>query len=100
MTDAIGPGVYVECVNEDQAYTSNYGGPIVSIGDVLCVEQVVPGAEYYDGIDGLEFIERPQLDPDGIRVSWVITMFRPIYRRDESLIARLLTKLPAEKEIA
>jgi hypothetical protein len=84
---AIGPGDFVECV---RASIDRPG--VLCVGSVYIVSRVIPGPfEGYCDF-GVELVEPYSGCPWG----WASFLFRPIYRRDESLTTRLLEGLPAD----
>jgi hypothetical protein len=91
MSEPIGPGDYVECINSSKP---------ANVGRVYLVTRVFVergGCPCHGGSPfGLRFAEK---QPTRRRKGFCGLNYRPIYRRDESLIERLLAPLPAEPDL-
>lgn len=92
----IGPGDYVECINASP-HRGGLGATGLVSGATYCVRAVVRDA--LDMVTGepsmgllVHGVTHP-LEPVG---SFCSERFRPIYRRDNSLVARLLSDIPAD----
>lgn len=89
MSDPIGPGDWVECVEFDGAEgdpAATDGGPLFVRGEVYCVDAVGIDGGGYPWLTCAHMVK--PLDCDG----WDAAAFRPVYRRRdaESLTAKLL----------
>lgn len=89
MAAPIGPGDWVECVDASFRYSDPDGDlALLRVGAVYQVEAVRIGPGLL--LCGVPMVQRQ-------RGYWA-DRFRPIYRRDATLITRLLEKLPADQE--
>jgi hypothetical protein len=104
MSAPIGPGDWVECVvpcNEnDSAIQAHWlcGAEIIK-GRVYRVMRIERGIDNFgEDSDGFVLVEKDTHFPraDGELGSWMVGHFSPIYRPDESLVAELLTQVPAD----
>jgi hypothetical protein len=87
MAAPIGPGDFVECI-EACPFDSQTGDilPCPAVGDVCQVDGIFD----YDGEAGLYLVGWNGCYDDGERVNFLASAFRPIYRRNDSIIAGLL----------
>lgn len=87
MTAPIGPGDYVECIHAGFDERSP-----LTVGAVYTVTKVMED----NGFMG--FLLKEVAPPPGF-TGFLADLFKPIYRRDESLINRLMAPLPAEPDL-
>lgn len=95
----IGPGDYVECVSflGVPVGPSPTRQPDLVVGAVYCIEDVVDGSLFLDGLGAFALSDIPGChEIDGERFAYCVSCFKPIYRRDETLTARLLSDIPAD----
>lgn len=93
MSNAIGPGDYIECIETWHAFD----GPSVFKGRVyLCTEVgfgcVCPSCGQEAWVDVAEVPPSPDL-------AWCVCLFRPIYRPSESQFLERLMDVPVSKEL-
>lgn len=90
MSAPIGPGDWVECIR--MSPTGKGDGGFLRVGALYCVDRV---RIFVRGTDGQR---RPALtlvgQPQQPRGAYRVDLFRPIYRRDETLLARLMQPVP------
>lgn len=98
MAAPIGPGDVVECIipcneNDDAVMAHWLCGAEIVAGRVYTVMRVEHGVDNFgDETDGYVLAEKDTHFPrggDGELGAWMVNHFRPIYRRDESLIEAL-----------
>lgn len=96
---AIGPGDWVECVDDSPPRCVNDFGPDLKVGVVVlhrmyCVDEIDEPTEEVPEL-GLWFADEDsvRIDGDGYDRSWAADRFRPIYRPRADLIESLLQPL-------
>jgi hypothetical protein len=90
---AIGPGCWVECV-DDPAWDycdPNYAGPGPDTGGVYCVDFITEDA----GVSVVALVEFPQDDGAG-RWTYPTAGFRPVYDGKSDFIESLKRPAPAD----
>lgn len=97
----IGKGDWVEYVSRDPTKkyfkAARHEGPPVVPGGLYRVRDIRRG-QYMDGSreDGLRLVGIRGFNEAGLEGAWPVTLFRPVYRPDESFLSRLMSDLPAD----
>lgn len=98
MSAPIGPGDWVEYVGGPDEWSTgsypNHWGTSLVIGNIYCVQGIVPGELFEDGRDALELCGCNFTYPNGDRECWDAGRFRPIYRPKSELIHHLQQPAP------
>lgn len=84
MSEPIGVGDWIECVDAGRRPCSGPFDPIIVLGGIYRVHALVPGCELRSGNDSVELIEDDRLDSSGRRFCYAADRFRPIYRKRDA----------------
>lgn len=87
MSEPIGPGDWVECINNMPHKGAFPGRSVLMVGALYCVEGVIPDDQFEDRCqDAYELVGMTMLDPEGYRAAFCSCRFRPIRDGQERIV--------------
>ena len=87
MSEPIGPGDWVECIDDSESPYYPGFKPLLN-GALYCVERVAPAEEFVGNVDCYELTGVQHLDEFGRRIAYQADRFRPIRDGQERIVKK------------